>query len=209
MGKISEKIFQEEDLRERVTIRVLPEKMQIYPRFKELVTKQLGSDVCFVTTELWEAFLLAMDQNPPIENQPIEMKFLRQNVQINIGCQILYQPKKARRTPGSKVWTGNDPSFPNYLDKQNDHILPELLDRWQTLKPEAQKFWRKRLQEAGIIPNDPEPEKTEKSNSEIMHNNPPSFPLETKDKPLKKFLKAMGKSMTIVTAWLKRKFWSE
>ena len=98
MAKLSRKMFPSEDLRERVTIRVLPEKMQIYPRFKELVTEQLGSDVCFVTTSLWEAFLNAMDQLPPA-GAPIEMKFMRQNVQINLGCNINYEPKRARRYP--------------------------------------------------------------------------------------------------------------
>lgn len=205
MGKISEKIFQEEDLRERVTIRVLPEKMQIYPRFKELVTKQLGSDVCFVTTELWEAFLLAMDQAPPVEKQPIEMKFLRQNVQINIGCSIKYQPKKARRYP-DKEWTGSDPSFPYYINRDNNPILPEIIKQWDTLQPKAREFWRKRLQEAGIIP-DPgsniDPNITPESSSH------PSVSTPAKDKPLKKFCKILEQSMTIVTAWIKRKFWSE
>lgn len=203
MGKITEKLFPVEELRERVTIRVLPEKMQIYPRFKELVTKELGSDVCFVTTSLWEAFLNAMAENPPA-GEPIEMKFMRQNVQINIGCKILYQPKKARRYPEKKI---PDPGYPYFMDKKNNYVLPGFLDEWDDLKPEAQAFWRKRLQEAGIIPTIPEPEKDEKSNSEMMHNNPPSFPLETKDKPLKKFFKLCWNSMTIVSSWLKRKLW--
>lgn len=56
VGKLSKKLFPADELREKVTIRVLPEKLQVYPRFKELVTKRLGSDVCFVTTSLWEAF---------------------------------------------------------------------------------------------------------------------------------------------------------
>lgn len=196
MGEISQRLFPEEELREKVTIRVLPEKMQIYPRFKELVTKKLGSDVCFVTTSLWEAFLQAMDENPPAD-QPIEMKFLRQNVQINIGCQILYQPKKARRTPGSKVWTGSDPSFPNYLDKQTGHILPGIIEQWDQLKPAAQDFWRKRLIEAGIMPapvKAPEP----------AH---PSVSTPSTDKPLKKFFKLLENSMTNVSRWLKRKLW--
>jgi len=81
-AKLSEKMFPEDELRERVTIRVLPQKMQIYPRFKELVTEQLGSDVCFVTTSLWEAFIQAMAEVPPEPQDQIEMKFLKQNPPI-------------------------------------------------------------------------------------------------------------------------------
>jgi hypothetical protein len=191
VGKLSEKIFPEELLRERVTIRVLPQKMQIYPRFKELVTEILGSDVCFVTTSLWEAFLQAMDQNPPAD-QPIEMKFLRQNVQINIGCQFLYQPKKSRRTPASKTWTGSDPSFPFYVERDKNPLLPELLDQWENLSGKSKEFWIQRFKEKGIIPKDPSP----------------SVSTPGKDKPLKKFFKLLENSMTFVTAWLKRKLWS-
>ena len=191
MGNLSEKLFPEEELRERVTIRVLPEKMQIYPRFKELVCEQLGSDVCFVTTSLWEAFLQAMDQNPPVSDQPIEMKFMRQNVQINIGCQILYQPKKARRYPNYPGKQG----FPFHLEKENSHLLPEILDQWETLKQSTKDFWIQRLREKGIIPPDPEPL--------------PSVSTPAHDKPLKKIFKTLLNSMTNVTGWIKRKFWSD
>jgi len=194
MGKLSQKIFTEDQLREKVTIRVLPEKMQIYPRFKELVCEQLGSDVCFVTTSLWEAFLQAMDENPPTTNQPIEMKFMRQNVQINIGCQILYQPKKARRSPPG-THLGTLKSFPFYIDKHNEQLLPQILDQWATMKEESKTFWRARLQEAGIIP------------PEIKSHPYVSTP--AKDKPLKKIYKTLENSMTIVSRWLKRKLWSD
>lgn len=191
MGRLSEKLYPEDQLRERVTIRVLPEKMQIYPRFKELVTKELGSDVCFVTTSLWEAFLQAMDQNPPAD-QPIEMKFLRQNVQINIGCKILYQPKKARRYPEKMQ---PDPGFPYFMDKNKNHILPGIIEQWDQLKPVAQDFWRKRLIEAGIMP--------------APQSLPSVSSAASRDKPLKKIYKTLRHSMTNVTAWLKRKLWSE
>jgi hypothetical protein len=188
LGSISQKIFKEDELREKVTIRVLPEKMQIYPRFKELVTKRLGSDVCFVTTSLWEAFLQAMDRNPPAD-QPIEMRFLRQNVQINIGCKILYQPKKARRYPEKKQ---PDPGFPYFMDRNNNYILPGFLDQWDDLNEDAKQFWRERLMEKGII------------------QTPPSVSSgASRDKPLKKFLKLCWQSMTIVSRWIKSKLWSE
>jgi len=195
MGKLSQKIYTEDQLRERVTIRVLPEKMQIYPRFKELVTKELGSDVCFVTTSLWEAFLQAMDQNPPTD-QPIEMKFMRQNVQINIGCQFLYQPKKARRTPGSKAFTGSDPSFPFYVDKKNEQLLPQFLDQWETMSQKAKDFWMQRFIEKGIIPHEEPPA-------------PPSVSTPAQDKPLKKIYKTLKKSMTFVTTKLKKLLWCD
>lgn len=200
--KLSEKFFPESELRERVTIRVLPQKRQVYPRFKELVTEQLGSDVCFVTTSLWEAFLQAMEQNPPIE-QPIEMKFLRQNVQINIGCQILYQPKKARRTPASKAWTGHDQSFPYYINRDKNPILPEFLDQWENLGAQSRAFWRKKLIEKGIIPL----ELLTNTNRQPQQHTTISTP--THDKPLKKFYKTLKNSMTNVTGWFRRKFWSE
>ena len=187
MGQLSQKIFPEDELREKVTIRVLPQKMQIYPRFKELVTEQLGSDVCFVTTSLWEAFLQAMDENPPAD-QPIEMKFMRQNVQINIGCQILYQPKKARRSPPG-TYLGTLKSFPFYIDKKNEQLLPQILDQWKDMKEESRKFWRSRLIEAGIM----EPL--------------PSVSTPARNKPLKKIFKTLKNSMTIVSRWLKRKLW--
>ena len=194
MGKLAQKIFPLEALREKVTIRVLPEKMQIYPRFKELVTEQLGSDVCFVTTSLWEAFLQAMDQNPPAINDPIEMKFMRQNVQINIGCQILYQPKKARRTPGTFLKT--DKSFPFYVEKDRGHLLPGFLDQWDHMSEKSKSFWLQRLQEKGIIPHEEPPA-------------PPSVSTPARDKPLKKFFKTLYNSMTIVSGWVKRKLWSD
>lgn len=135
-------MFPQEQLREKVTIRVLPEKRQVYPRFKELVTKQIGSDVCFVTTSLWEAFIQAMDQTPPT-NDKIEMKFLRQNVQINIGCSFTYQPKKARRTPASK-------GFP-YFSRDKNYILPNLLDQWGNMTEHAKDFWRNEFIKQGIV----------------------------------------------------------
>lgn len=126
-------------------MRVLPEKLQVYPRFRDLVTKQLGSDVCFVTTSLWEAFVIGMDQLPPVEDQ-LEIKFLRQNVQINIGCQITYQPKKARRSPMTPG-VSQEP----IIEIRKNHLLPLLLEEWKTLNAASKKYWTERLIEAGII----------------------------------------------------------
>lgn len=147
MGSISQKLYPDEKCPERVTVRVLHEKKQIYPRFKELVTKKLGSDVCFVTTALWEAFLIAMDQVPPPPQNDVEIKFLRQNVQINIGCAITYQPKKARRSPISPALT-LDP----LVKVEKYHFLPHLLDEWKRMNEKSKQFWRERLIESGIMP---------------------------------------------------------
>lgn len=127
---------------ERVTVRVLPEKRQIYPRFRDYVTKELGSDICYVTTSLWEIFLRGMDQLPPTK-EPFEIKFLRQNVQINMGCTMNYNVKKARRTPGAL-------GLPT-LEIGKNHFFPLLLEEWPTLSEAQKLFWRQRLQEAGII----------------------------------------------------------
>ncbi len=140
-------MYPESELKDRVTVRVLPEKMQIYPRFRDLVTEKLGSDVCFVTTSLWEAFLIAMDEVPPMPTDQLEMKFLRQNVQINIGCNITYQPKKARRSP---VTPGV--SMEPLIKIEKNRFLPLLLEEWKTMNERSKAFWRERLIEAGIMP---------------------------------------------------------
>lgn len=195
MKGYSQKIYSAEELKEKVTIRVLPEKMQIYPRFRDLVTKELGSDVCFVTTSLWEAFLLAMEQNPPVDDQ-LEIKFLRQNVQINIGCQILYAPKKARRTPGGAPMVRT----PFNIEMRKNTFFPLLLDAWGTLSDKQKSFWRARLEEEGIIPA-AQPMKPKRK-----RRSPPSVSTGKRKKRIKKFWKRMEKSMTIVSKRLRRFF---
>jgi hypothetical protein len=200
-AKLSEKIYPEEELRERVTIRVLPEKLQVYPRFKELVTKKIGSDVCFVTTSLWEAFIQAMAQVPPEPSDKIEMQFLKQNVQINIGCQFNYTPKKARRTPASKTWTGQDPSYPFYINRDKNPLLPEFLDQWDHMGDQARVFWLRKLVEKGIVPAEALTMKQGQQKTD------PPISIGTRDKPLKKIFKTLKNSMTNVTDWLRRTFW--
>jgi hypothetical protein len=170
-----------------VTVRVLPEKKQIYPRFKDYVTKELGSDVCFVTTSLWEMFLRGMDQLPP-SDEPMEIKFLRQNVQINMGCQIFYHPQKARRTPGSL-------DLPR-MEISKNHFFPLLLEEWETLSEAQKLFWRQRLQEAGIIPQQP------RARSERSSRAAPSVSTGKPKRKRKKFWRRMEQSMTNVTGWL-------
>lgn len=190
MGQYTEKIYSGKELKEKVTIRVLPEKIQVYPRFKELVTKELGSDVCFVTTSLWEAFLTAMDQAPPAVPGQLEIKFLRQNVQINIGCKILYQPKKARRTPGT-------PTLPR-IEKKKNLFLPLVLDEWQTLEKQQKMKLISQMAEEGLLD-----EIIQLIGLEPTH---PSVSTGAQESAIKKIWKRMENSMTNVSKWLKRLF---
>jgi hypothetical protein len=184
-----EKLYPDSECPERVTIRVLPEKKEVYPRFKNLVTKELGSDVCFVTTSLWEAFLIGMGKAVPPEGlENLEIKFLRQNVQINIGCQITYQPKKARRTPATPGMS----QLP-IIEIRKNHLMPLLLEEWRTLNAASKKFWRKRLKEEGIIPRKRRKKRT-----------PPSVSTGTRKGSTEKKSKPMEKSMTKVTGWRAR-----
>lgn len=129
---------------ERVTIRVQPGKELVYPEFKELVTEKLGSDVCFVTTSLWEAFNQAI-KSAPNPADPVTLKFLRQHIQLNIGCNFNYNVKKSRRVPPPKTLLPE-------VQLDRNHILPGLLEMWPTLKPESKAYWRKVFKEAGILP---------------------------------------------------------
>lgn len=203
MAGYSQKIYPEEELKERVTIRVLPEKMQVYPRFKDLVTKELGSDVCFITTSLWEAFLTAMDQVPPPDDQ-LEIKFLRQNVQINIGCNIVYSPKKARRTPLT-------PTLPKIEMKKN-LFMPLVLDEWKTLDEKQKAMLRQQLIQEGIIepPAPKKPKRKRKKRSDAgkprrKRSSPPSVSTGKRKSKSKKFWNRMGNSMTNVTDRINRR----
>jgi len=124
----------------RTTIRIPEEKANVYREFLSLVKDQLHSDICYVTCELWEAFLTAMKNAPKPPSQPYEIKFAKQNIQINMGCNFYYAPEKPRREITPEI----------ALNK--NYFFPLLIEEWKTLKPEAKRFWRKQLQEAGILP---------------------------------------------------------
>lgn len=98
--------------------------------------------MCYVTVELWEAFSQAI-KNAPNPSAPVTLKFLRQHIQLNIGCNFNYNVRKARRLP-----TG--PALPE-IQLDRNHILPGLLEMWPTLKPESKKWWRKALRVAGVL----------------------------------------------------------
>lgn len=125
---------------ERVTIRLIPEKEHVYDEFKEIVIDRLHSDVCYVMTELMESFILAIKQLP--EPRPITLQFLKQNVQINMGCTFHYNTRHAKRLPTDR----------QLLEVQRNQILPNLIDMWTTLRPESKAYWTKALTESGITP---------------------------------------------------------
>lgn len=89
-------------------------------------------------TELMESFTLAIKQLP--EAKPITLQFLKQNVQINMGCTFHYNTRKTKRLPTDR----------QLLEIQKNQILPNLFDMWKQLKPETQRYWQKALAEAGI-----------------------------------------------------------
>ncbi len=125
---------------DRVTIRLVEGKEDVYEQFKEVVTEKLHSDVCYVMTELMEVFTTAVNQLPA--TSPVILRFLKQNVQINMGCSFNYNTRKAKRLPPDR----------KILEVQKNQILPNLIDMWDKLKPESQRYWLQVFKEAGIFP---------------------------------------------------------
>lgn len=172
---------------ERVTIRVQPGKELVYPEFKEIVTKRLGSDVCYVTTSLWEAFNQAI-KNAPNPSSEVTLKFLRQHIQLNIGCNFNYNVKRSRRNPPL------GPKLPE-IQLDRNHILPGLIEMWPTLKPGSKAYWRKALKEAGIL--------TPKRKRYHRKKPPlPSISTGTSGGLITKTIRRLEQSMTNVTAGL-------
>lgn len=166
----------------RVTIRIPEGKEQVYATFKEVV-KDLGSDICYVNISLMEAFNTAI-KNAPNAASPVTMKFLRQSIQLNIGCNFNYTVKKSRRLPEQDLPKIN-------LDK--NYTLPLLLEEWPTLKPEVKAFWRQRLEEGGIIPQSPKRKR----------RTGPSVSTGKRKKHKHNFFRSMKQSMTFVTGKIK------
>lgn len=102
---------------------------------------RLHSDVCYITTGLWEAFLLAIEQTPMPAESKFSIEFPRQTIQINMGCTFHYNVRKPKRIPQD----------PKTLDLNKNRLLPLLIDEWPTLKPAAQEFWRQEFKRQGII----------------------------------------------------------
>jgi hypothetical protein len=124
-----------------VTIRLNKDEPTVYADFKQVVIDKQHSDVCYVLTMLMKAYTSAVNNNPNPDD-PVTMTFLKQNVQINMGCTFQYYTKKARRTPQDETSI--------ITDKHN--LLPEVTNQYQNLSKEAREFWLKEFQEEGIIP---------------------------------------------------------
>jgi hypothetical protein len=86
-----------------------------------------------------EAFSLAMN-NAPNHEGVVTLNFVKQNVQVNIGCNFNYNVKRARRI-ASEV--------PLKISK--NVFFPELLTQWHTMTEENKLFWRNELRNKGII----------------------------------------------------------
>jgi hypothetical protein len=117
----------------------LDDYKQVYLPLKDFVCEVQGSDICFITTELWRAYLTAMQKLPSLSSE-VTLNLPRQHIQLNIGCNFNYNVKRPRRTPQDMIT----------LDK--NHFLPEVINDWENLSPKTQDYWRQRLIEKGIIP---------------------------------------------------------
>ena len=134
----------------RVTIRLLPDKHEVYEEFKDNVIHKYHSDICYVMTSLMEAFNQATNKLPNTED-PVVMKFIKQNVQINVGCNFNYNVKKARRIQTrTDLTVGKNIAWPNFIEE-----YPNMTKR-------NQQFWLNELRNHNIIPPNP--------------NNPPKTP---------------------------------
>lgn len=126
----------------RVTIRLLPEKAQVYDDFKQICQERLHSDICYVTTMLMESFTNAVNESPNADD-PVTLHFVKQNVQINMGCNFNYYTKKARRNAPS------DPAEDVVTDTHN--LLPNVVDDVPNLSAKARAFWFEELKAQGFI----------------------------------------------------------
>jgi hypothetical protein len=123
----------------KVTYRIKQEDKLEYKAIKDFVTEELHSDICFFNWTALKALYQAFKNAPNAES--IEVKFLRQNVQINMGCTINYNRLKARRLP---------PKEPA-LDLNKNYFLPLLLEEWPTMNEKSKEFWRAELKRIGVI----------------------------------------------------------
>lgn len=116
----------------------------MYNEIKDFIIDELGSDLCFVQWSLLKAFFKGLKNSPSPEQENIELKFLRQNIQLNIGCTINYNRLKARRLPHE---------IPREPPVQVDRSfkLPLLLEDWDLLSEKSKAFWKQAMIEKGIL----------------------------------------------------------
>ena len=148
----------------RVTLRLPPQKLEIYKEFKFIVTELQHSDICYVIGELIEAYVNAVKQIPNPDARTI-LTFAKQNIQINMGCSFNYNVKKPKRLPHQTIIDKLDLEEQVILSK--NRVLPNLIEQWPTLKPRAQEFWRTALTKAGIIESNLTPAAEDLSNAGI------------------------------------------
>lgn len=129
----------------RVTIRLLPEKADVYEDYKKVITERLHSDICYVTTMLMESFVNAVNETPNAES-PYFMNFVKQNVQVNMGCNFNYFTKKARRNAHDQA---------EDVVTDTHHLMPEVVNQYPDLSVKARDFWFKEFQDQGLIPKVP------------------------------------------------------
>jgi hypothetical protein len=129
----------------RVTIRLLPDKARVYDDFQTVVHDKLHSDNCYVLTMLMESFVNAVNESPNADD-PLTLHFVKQNVQINMGCNFNYYTKKARRNAPS------DPAEDVVTDTHN--LLPNVVDDVPNLSAKARAFWFEELKAQGFISKD-------------------------------------------------------
>ena len=119
-----------------VNYRIKHEDYAEYLEIKDFIINDLGADLCFVQWNLLRAFFNGMNKTAPLDQDKIELKFLRQNIQLNIGCQINYNRFKARRVPNPK---------PPVVKTDREFKLPLLLEDFPLLSKKARSFWKKQI----------------------------------------------------------------
>lgn len=129
------------DYGKTVTIRLNRDEPEVYDDFKKVVIQKQHSDVCFVLSMLMKAYTSAVN-NVPNPDDPVTLTFLKQNVQVNMGCTFQYYTKKARRTPQDETSILSD----------RHNLLPEVTNQYQNLNKQAREFWLHEFQAEGIIP---------------------------------------------------------
>lgn len=126
----------------QVGYRIKKSDEQHYLEIKDFIINDLGADMCFIQWNLLKAFFNGLTQAPPA-NDVIELKFLRQNIQLNVGCTINYNRVKARRLP---------PVYqPDKIKTDEIFRVPLLLEDYELLNDKAKVFWKKAIIEKGIV----------------------------------------------------------
>jgi hypothetical protein len=123
-----------------ITLRVQKGKEEVYPEFLHNVKDVQGGDICHVITSMMEAYNQAFKVVPDPEAQ-IHIKFPKQTIILNMGCNFFYQPGKARRLPKNGLPEIN-------LDK--NRFLPLFLEEFPSMKEASFKYYQERFRDSGL-----------------------------------------------------------